>query len=69
MNLKNKIILNNLKIKYLMAQYKIRNWIDINKLNWEGLSSNSSHSAIYLLENNTSKINLIRILANSSAII
>ena len=35
--------------------YKLRSWIDINKLNWVFLSKNPN--AIHLLENNLDKIN------------
>ena len=35
--------------------YKLRDWIDINKLNWQGLTENPN--AIDLLEQNKDKIN------------
>ena len=36
------------------APYKVLDWIDINKLNWEELSRNQN--AIHLLEQNQDKI-------------
>jgi len=37
--------------------YKLLDWIDINKINWESLSSNPN--AIPLLEKNPDKINWV----------
>ncbi len=45
---------------------KLRDWIDINKLNWEYLSSNQN--AIKLLKENQNKINWLNLSKISNAI-
>ena len=46
--------------------YKLLDWIDINKLDWDGLSKNPG--AINLLEKNTDNIELIGLSMNPGAI-
>ncbi len=46
--------------------YKLRDWIDINKIDWEGLSFNSN--AIELLKENQDKINWDYLSFNVNAI-
>ena len=46
--------------------YKLRSWIDINKINWSFLSDNPN--AIHLLENNYDKINWHWLSQNPNAI-
>ena len=46
--------------------YKLRNWINLNKIDWDCLSSNPN--AIFLLEQNPDKINWIRLSSNPNAI-
>jgi hypothetical protein len=45
---------------------KLRDWVDINKLNWESLSLNPN--AIELLKENKDKINWINMSINPNAI-
>ena len=45
---------------------ELLDWIDINKLNWYGLSSNPN--AIHLLEQNRDKINWVGLSRNPNAI-
>ena len=45
---------------------KIRDWIDINKLNWDSLSLNSN--AVDILEKNQDKINWNYLSYNENAI-
>ncbi len=49
-----------------MVIYKLRDWIDINKLDWQQLSSNPN--AIDLLEKNQDKIYWFMLLQNPNAI-
>jgi hypothetical protein len=46
--------------------YKLRDWIDINKLDWEYLSKNPN--AIHLLEQNQNKINWFELSNNHCAL-
>jgi len=46
--------------------YKLRSWIDINKINWDYLSHNPN--AIHLLEKNLDKINWLQLSRNPNAI-
>ncbi len=45
-------------------RWKLRDWIDINKLDWWGLSSNPN--ALYLLESNLNKINFNELSKNKN---
>jgi len=46
--------------------YKLHDWVDINKINWDCLSEN--RNAIKLLEENEDKINWSLLSSNSNAI-
>jgi len=46
--------------------YKLKKWINVNKLNWDGLSRNPS--AINLLEKNIDKINWDILSLNPNAL-
>ena len=50
----------------LFSFYKLLPWIDIDKLNWDMLSSNPN--AIHLLEQNPDKINWVALSRNPNAI-
>jgi hypothetical protein len=51
---------------YNLKMFKIRNWIDLNKLNWDLLSENPN--AINILEKNQDKINWDNLSLNPNAI-
>ena len=50
----------------IQPQYKLLDWVDENKLNWEYLSLNPSHKAIPLLLKNLDKINWKYLSGNPS---
>jgi hypothetical protein len=49
-----------------MSLYKLQDWVDLDKLDWSGLSINSN--AIHLLENNQYKIDWNALSTNPNAI-
>ena len=48
--------------------YKLRDWIDINKIDCDFLSSNPNPNAIHLLSQNLDKINWYYLSSNPNAI-
>ena len=48
--------------------FKLKDWIDQDKINWFGLSANPSAGAISLLEKNQDKIDWFQLSANPSAL-
>ena len=61
-----RIIIINLIKSFLIKMYKLLDWIDINKINWDYLSENPN--SINLLEKNIDKINWIHLSSNPNAI-
>ena len=59
-----------LPIRQIIAEYavewKLKEWVDINKIYWDELSSNTNDGAISLLEANQDTINWWKLSSNSN---